>query len=219
MMDIRLERTNSTLKTWKKYKEIRARHYVPDNGSQGRQLHYLIYGDEQIVGIISGGSSTFSCAPVDRFFGLDAAKQYDAINDEGAPGFHPEMLGTIINNSIFRLEYHEHKLASRVLAMWRPRIIADWETEYKPMNIESQYEPTFPLPVLGFETFIVPNEHRTGACYQADRWKQVGTTTTGKLIFCKRNPEFRKLIDALILPHPCLIPWDVVDILALMAGA
>jgi hypothetical protein len=225
MVDIRLERTRSKMPTWKKYKEIRARHYVPDHGSQGRQLHYLIYGDAQIVGIISGGSSTFSVKAVDEFFGLDMAKRFDIWTGEAADktGFRPDLLGTVINNTVFRLEYHEHKLASRVLKMWRERITADWENSYGITNVESMFDTTLMLPgVMGFETFIVPNEHRTGACYQADRWKEVGKTATGKLIFCKRNPEFLKQLRAQLkerLEGECLMPWSVVEFLEELAGA
>lgn len=224
-MDIRLERTDSKLRTWKKYKELRSRHYVPDNGSQGRQLHYLIYGDEQIVGIISGGSSTFAVKSVDEFFGLSVAKRFDAWTGEAVDkaGFHPDLLGTVINNTVFRLEYHEHKLASRVLKIWRARVTVDWETKWGATYVDSWFDTSLILPgVMGFETFIVPNEHRTGACYQADRWKQVGKTTTGKLIFCRRNPEFLASLRSQLkerLEGECLLPHDVVDFLETLAGA
>ena len=41
------------------YQEIRNRHYVPNNGAVGQQIHYLIYLDKKIVGIISGGAALY----------------------------------------------------------------------------------------------------------------------------------------------------------------
>jgi len=40
------------------------------------QLHYLIYGDAQIVESFRA-VSTFSVKAVDEFFGLDMAKRFD----------------------------------------------------------------------------------------------------------------------------------------------
>lgn len=39
----------------RRYQEIRNRHYVPNHGSVGQQIHYLIWLDGKICGIISGG--------------------------------------------------------------------------------------------------------------------------------------------------------------------
>lgn len=209
-MDIRLELTNSAMPTWRVYKDIRKRHYVPDNGSQGRQLHYLVHYQEQVAGIISGGSATFSVKPVDKFFGLDLCKRFDAFYDEGDP-IHPVMLGTIINNTVFRLENHAPNLASRVLSLWRKRVVSDWEQRFDDkLRLDSPAGRDVPIGVLGFETFIVPNAHRAGACYKADNWAQVGVTTSGKLIFCKRNPKFRDYLD---LNGECLLSWEVALLL------
>ena len=71
MNDIRLERCK---RTDPRYVAIRNQHYVPNNGACGRQLHYVIWYREEIVGVISGGSSDFAVKPSDEFFGLDLCK-------------------------------------------------------------------------------------------------------------------------------------------------
>lgn len=43
------------------YQDIRNRHYIPNHGAIGQQLHYLIYLDNEIVGIISGGGICLFC--------------------------------------------------------------------------------------------------------------------------------------------------------------
>lgn len=37
------------------YQQIRDRHYIPNHGAVGQQIHYLILLDSECVGIISGG--------------------------------------------------------------------------------------------------------------------------------------------------------------------
>jgi len=104
MNDIRLERCK---RTDPRYVAIRNRHYVPNNGACGRQLHYVIWYREEIVGVISGGSAAFAVKPRDEFFGLDLCKSFDEhFKDERGelPSIRNGMLGTIINNTVFRLE-------------------------------------------------------------------------------------------------------------------
>jgi Domain of unknown function (DUF4338) len=162
------------------YQAIRDRHYVPNNGTHGQQIHYKIHIDFLgVVGIISGASSVFAVKPRDDYFGLTKDNK-------------PKGLPSIINNTVFRLEMHVQNLATMVLSMWRKQVAIDWEERYK-------------VKVHGFETFVVENDTRKGALYKADNWECVGNTagstkahpnglsgaavrvqTTPKLIFVKK---------------------------------
>jgi hypothetical protein len=159
------------------YKAIRSRHYVPDNGTVGRSLSYLIRFDGTVIGIITGGSCASAVRARDEFFGLDLVNQFDDYysgEHEGMMRMRSQMLGSIINNTIFRLEVINYGLASAVLARWRVQVVADWNKRYGEM-------------VLGFETYILETPNRNGGCYVADNWTKVGQTSTGKLIYCKLN--------------------------------
>jgi hypothetical protein len=143
-------------------------------------LHYVIWYREEIVGVISGGSAAFAVKPRDEFFGLDLCKSFDEhFKDERGelPSIRNGMLGTIINNTVFRLEMREDNLATRILARWRRQVVTDWRERYDDW-------------VLGFETYVVENEHRVGTCYRADNWTLVGRTTGDKMIYCKKTEQF-----------------------------
>ena len=161
------------------YQQIRDRHYIPNHGSVGQQLHYLIFLDKEIVGIISGGSATYAVKCRDDFFGI--TKENRAVSLNG-----------IIDNTVFRLEKNLPNLGTQILKQWRNRVIVDWKQKYG-------------VDVVGFETFIIANERRVGALYKADNWTFVGETTGSakahdsgisnkqhrvetekKLVFCKR---------------------------------
>lgn len=131
------------------YKSIRDRHYVPNHGCIGRQLHYKILLDNNVIGIISGASAVWACAPRDEWFGITKENRVTEINK-------------IINNVVFRLELRQHNLASEILAEWRKRCKRDWIMKYGGF-------------VRGFETFIF-GEQRDGRSYRADNWTYVGET-------------------------------------------
>ena len=175
MYDVVLRRCD---RTHPSYQEIRSRHYVPNNGAVGQQLHYLIYLEKQIVGIISGGSAAYAVGCRDTFFGINKDNRRIALNG-------------IIDNTVFRLENNLPNLGSQILAMWRKRVAEDWENRYG-------------VKVCGFETFIVEESYRKGAMYKADNWTFVGETqgstkfhqhgiekqfirqqTEKKLVYCK----------------------------------
>lgn len=176
--NIRLERCKRSNPI---YKEIRDRHYIPNHGCIGQQIHYLVYLDEVVVGIISGASSVYAVKSRDDFFGLT--------KENKRPG-----LNSIINNVVFRLEKNLPNLGSQILALWRKTIAVDWEKQYG-------------VKVHGFETFIIGNERRFGALYKADNWEFVGMTsgstkthngltnkggrqdTCVKMVFCKKIPK------------------------------
>jgi hypothetical protein len=164
------------------YQAIRDRHYVANRGCHGQQMHYLIeYGAHGVVGIISGASSVYAVKSRDLFFGLNKDNKRIALN-------------SIINNVVFRLEYHEKNLGTQILSMWRKQISIDWEERYK-------------VKVHGFETFVVEEETRKGCMYKADNWIYVGDTagstkshkglgskserheTSVKMIYVKKIPK------------------------------
>lgn len=141
------KRTNLT------YQDIRGRHYIPNNGTHGQQIHFLVHYDGRVVGIISGASSVYGVASRDRFFDIPCDSRTK----------QKLYLPAIINNVVFRLEYHETNLGTKVLSRWRKAISELWEELYQ-------------VPVIGFETFIVETDTRKGSMYKADNWTFVGET-------------------------------------------
>ena len=163
-----------------RYQEIRNRHYIPNNGCHGQQIHFLIWYKGNIVGIISGASSVYAVKSRDEFFNIPSDKTIK----------QKKYLPAIINNVVFRLECHEKNLATRVLSKFR-KVAADlWFQLYN-------------VPVIGFETFVVEEDWRKGALYKADNWtfcgETVGSTkshkgltnkservkTNSKLVYCR----------------------------------
>lgn len=161
------------------YQEIRSRHYIPNRGAVGQQIHYLIILERQVVGIISGGAAAYAVKPRDEYFGINKDNRNVALNG-------------IVDNTVFRLEKHLPNLGTQVLSMWRKRVAIDWQDKYG-------------VKVCGFETFIIEQPYRKGSMYKADNWDYIGetsgttkvhlhgienkaerTATEKKLIFCKR---------------------------------
>ena len=139
------------------YKQFRSRHYIPPKGAVGQQLQYLVFYGSEVVGVIGGASAVFTNQARDEFW------QFSADRDTKT-----RQLNSVINNNVFRLEYPAPNLATMVLAMWRKRIVQDWEHLYG-------------VQVAGFETFVVEErlwngKTRNGACYRADNWEMVGIT-------------------------------------------
>ena len=69
--DIRLEFCK---RTDPRYQEIRDRHYIPNNGTHGQQVHFLIHYKGNVIGIISGASSVYSVKDRDTFFNIPKDK-------------------------------------------------------------------------------------------------------------------------------------------------
>ena len=163
------------------YQAIRNRHYVPNHGCIGMQIHYLIKEADHTIGIISGASAVYAVAARDAFFGINKENRNAA-------------LPSIINNVVFRLEEHKPNMATQVLSLWRKHITFDWYERYG-------------VKVAGFETFVVEEDYRKGSLYLADNWTMLGKTqgntktqhthgckgkaervpTTVKLIFAKKT--------------------------------
>lgn len=169
-------RTNSI------YQRIRSRHYVQNKGTIGQQIHYLIVYKRKIIGIITGASPAYSIKTRDNFFNINKENK-----KAGLCG--------IVNNTVFRLEYHLPNLASKIIKVWRKRIREDWYYLYG-------------INVHGYETFVESSDKRTGCVYKADNWIYLGETagwsrsrpkgakgklklseTTKKLIFVYKIPK------------------------------
>ena len=147
-----------------RYKAIRDRHYVPNKGAQGQQLHFLVLRDGDPVGIISAGSCAYGTAPRDRFFGITQDNRV-------------QFMHSVIDNTVFRLEFHSgqkivaksgrevpaESLATQVLALWRKVVPLVWFDIYHAIRI-------------GYETFVVETDTRKGALYKADNWTYQGET-------------------------------------------
>jgi len=136
-----------------RYKTIRDRHYVENKGAHGQQIHFIIHYNDQIAGIISGGSSVYQVASRDEFFSIPSNKQTK----------EKFFLPAIVNNTVFRLEVHEKNLATRVLSKFRKVTQELWHGLYG-------------VRVIGFETFVIETETRKGTLYKADNWKYLGST-------------------------------------------
>lgn len=136
-----------------RYQDIRNRHYVENNGTHGQQLHFIIHYNDEVVGIISGASSVYGVAARDNFFKIPKDQELK----------QSYYLPAIINNTVFRLEFHEKNLATRVLSLWRKVSARLWQDIYG-------------VQVIGFETFVVENDTRKGALYKADNWDYLGET-------------------------------------------
>lgn len=166
-------------RTCAEYQSIRDRHYIPNKGAVGQQLHYLVVLDGDVVGIISGGSAAYAVGDRDRYFGITKSNRNIALNG-------------IIDNTVFRLEKNLPNLGTQVLGMWRKQVDTDWQIQYG-------------VRPAGFETFIIEEPHRKGSMYKADNWDFVGETQGStkfhlhgiekdfqridvpkKLIYCKR---------------------------------
>lgn len=159
------------------YQDIRNRHYIPNKGTHGQQIHFLIHFEGEIVGIISGASSVYAVKARDNFFEIPSDKQVK----------QSLYLPAIVNNTVFRLEKHYKNLGTKVLSKFRKVIAYLWEEIYN-------------IPVIGFETFVIETDYRKGSVYRADNWSYVGQTFgntkthKGLNTPSKRNQAERKMI-------------------------
>lgn len=149
---ISLEVTSRSDEAYKKYRD---RHYIPNKGSHGQQIHFMCAVDGVPVGIISGGSSVYSVKARDDFFSIPAGK-----HDR-----EKLFLPSIINNTVFRLEHDGSipNLGTQFLRLFREVTPPLWEALYR-------------VKPIGFETFVIPGDGRFGSLYMADNWFYAGDT-------------------------------------------
>lgn len=192
MTGIKLERVKRSNPL---YQEFRDRHYVPNHGAVGQQIHYLIWLDGECVGIISGGSAAYAVGCRDKFFGISKENRQVGLNG-------------IIDNTVFRLEKNIPNLGTQILSRWRKQVAEDWEELYG-------------VKVCGFETFVIENERRKGSMYLADNWTFVGETQGSTKFhqhgvekqFVRRDVEkklvFCKWIKGGVLPSEYMPSWNL----------
>ena len=85
----------------------------------GQQLQYLVFYGSEVLGIIVGVSTVFANQAQEEFFGLAEDAEVKT-----------QQLNSIVNNTVFRLEYPVPNLATIVLSIWRKRVMEDWEKLY-----------------------------------------------------------------------------------------
>lgn len=99
-------------------------HYTQTRWFVGRNLCYLIKVDNEICGVMVGGSTSYYLPGRKEFFGdVD-------IQD-------------IINNRLFRIENNTPNLGTQLLKLWRYKVVEDWELTYHsiPIGFETLVKP------------------------------------------------------------------------------
>jgi hypothetical protein len=198
-----------------RYQESRNRHYVANKAVHGRQLHFLVWANNCLEGIISASSAVYATPLRDKFFGITRENR-------------EKVLGGIVSNVVFRLDNakHDKNLGTRTLALWR-RIV--------PLIWEDLYGST----VFGFETLIlqkgtvnsesksvdpdwlpIPKKDSNGSMYRADNWYYLGLTEGNtknhddvglteafkrqnvepKYVYCKWRKGFSSSVESTALP-------------------
>ena len=144
-------------------------HYSKPGGFVGRNICYAITYAGVYYGAIVGGSSTLHLIGRDPFFAIGSP-------DEKYPDMvvpKKVVLRRIVNNIFFHIEkvdgrYPVRNMVTRVLRMFRERVVGDWLDKYGDA-------------VIGFESLVeLP---RTGEAYRRDGWEEVGITKGNT---CKR---------------------------------
>jgi hypothetical protein len=146
-------------------------------GDRGQQVHFLIWYNGEIAGIISGGGAVKCTAARDKFFGVDnkEMRRKDRIG---------RWMNGIVDNTVYCLTNHEKGLFGRVLSMWEKAITVVWQDIYG-------------FPVYGFETFIEPDPtvgRGDGRGYIDTGWKFVGMTA-GKAVGHPQGTGMNQILD------------------------
>lgn len=150
---LRLEKTT---KGNKLFATIYLEHFPGSLGIVGRQLNYFVKNGDEILGIIGCNSPPLNYKLFNKYFG----DEYSELN--------------WVNNNVFRLIKSEPNLGTRILKLFRNRIIQDYKEIYGDN-------------LIGIVTFVEPP--RTGAVYKADNWEFLGETQGKK---CQRRGDHGK---------------------------
>lgn len=99
-------------------------HYTKPRGFIGRNITYLIIVDDDVCGVIVGGSTSLHLPNRFSFFGECNIQD-------------------IINNRLFRLEKNVPNLGTQVLKLWRNKVVLDWYSKYnsKCIGFETLVKP------------------------------------------------------------------------------
>lgn len=126
-------------------------HYPDSKGIVGRQLSYLIYNDEEPIGVIGFASPPYKYNKFCDYFNED----------------DPNNLSTsILNNNVYRLIKSEKNWATQILRKARETLYIDYKEKYNEK-------------LKGLVTFVeLPLE---GTLYKADNWDNLGKTQGVKI--------------------------------------
>lgn len=144
-------------------------HYTQPRGFIGRVFTYLIKVDDDVCGVIVGGSTSLHQQGRKEFFGLCNIQD-------------------IINNRLFRLENNQPNLGSRILKVWRNTIVKDWEDKYqcKVIGFETLVKPPRDGAVYKADNWIFTGTTKGYTAHKCGtrQWKWIKTEP--RLIFSKR---------------------------------
>ena len=123
--------------------------YVPSFNSVGRRIDWLIYYDDEIIGMIGIGSSTYPpCKDLLKYLNISKLEYKDMFNN-------------IANNWRFCLIKSIPNIGTQILKQLRLLAPIEWKNKY---NDDLNYLITF-----------VGGGHN-GAVYKADNWLEIGYT-------------------------------------------
>lgn len=169
LQPLRVEIVQSPSKNYRLFQCFLDRyHYLPFNGTVGKNIRYLIYDRfNRPISCICFESASWSVKKRDAFIGWSNTQRKDKLD-------------LVANNSRFLIFpwVQIPNLASHILRLISKRLSDDWQKKY--------YHPIYLL-----ETFVERQRFR-GVCYQAAGWTLVGQTT-GRT----RNDRYHR-IDAAI---------------------
>ena len=150
-VEIKLVEDEESDEMWKYL--VNQHHYLGHKKIIGRQIKYLIYSNDRIMGAIGWKNAYRKIESRDKYIGWTYNER-------------ESNLGLIINNNRFLiLDWIRVKhLASYVLGKNVKQVAKDWEEKYgqKPMLLETYVDSK----QMGFR----------GTCYRASGWKHVGRT-------------------------------------------
>ena len=124
--------------------------YVPTNASVGRRIDWLVYHEDEIVGMIGVGSSVYP-PPKDllRYLGLSKEEYKTVFN-------------TIANNWRFCMMKPIKNGGSQILKQLRQKAPSAWKQKYGD-------------ELTHIVTFV--GSGKNGAVYLADNWSKIGETS------------------------------------------
>jgi len=147
-VEIRLVEQEAENVVWERV--VSRHHYLGYRSYGGRNLRYLVYGRDWLIGAIGWKSGSLKLESRDCFIGwsLEQRRRY---------------LAHILNNDRFLIldGVRVKNLASHLLGRNVRMVKEDWRSRYgvKPYVLETFIDPQF-----------------SGACYRAAGWKRVGRT-------------------------------------------
>ncbi len=125
-------------------------HYPGSKGIMGRQINYLIYYNQEPIGIIGANSPPLNYKLFIKYFNFN-----NYIKGESEKVF--------VNNNVFRVvrKPEDKNIGTKILKLFRKTICVDYTKHY------GDY-------LIGIITFVEPP--RTGSIYKADNWDYLGVT-------------------------------------------